>query len=55
MGRHLFDVSKTVLGALFNCVWTGKGGGTQLFDVSSTVSCAILNCEWTGEGGEALV
>jgi len=50
-GRHLFDVSSTVLGAILNCEWIGEGGERHLFHVSSTVLGAILNCVWTGEGG----
>jgi hypothetical protein len=50
-GRHLFDVSSSVLGGILDCVWTADGGGRQFFDVSSTVLAAILNCEWFGEGG----
>jgi len=26
-GRHLFDVSSNVLGAILNCEWIGEGGG----------------------------
>ena len=28
VGRHLFDVSSTVLGAILNCEWIGEGGET---------------------------
>ena len=49
-GRHLFDVSNNVLGAIMNCVWIGERGGRQLFDFSSTVLCAIMYCEWIDEG-----
>ena len=54
-GRHLIDISSTILGAILNCRWIGEGGGRQFFDVSSTVLGAILNCEWIGEGGETLL
>jgi len=54
-GRHLFDVSSTVLGAILNCVWTGVGGG----DTCLMLAALSWVRYWTASGlfreGETLV
>ena len=48
--RHLFDITNTLLGAIFSCEWNGGRGMRHIFDISNTVLCEKIKCEWIAEG-----